>query len=122
MKFLWTTIHVKNLEESIEFYSNLVGFKVVNRFKAGADIEIAFMGTKEENETHIELLEDKNKKDFSFGEDISIGVKINSIEEMIEKVKSNNVAIGSPIIEVSKGKFFFVKDPNGVNVQFFEEK
>ncbi|WP_297637371.1 VOC family protein [uncultured Clostridium sp.] len=122
MKFLWTTIHVKNLEESINFYSNLVDFKVMNRFKAGNDVEIAFMGIGEENETHIELLEDKSKKDFSFGEDISIGVKINSIEEMIEKVKLNNVPMGSPIIEVGKGRFFFVKDPNGVNVQFFEEK
>lgn len=122
MKFLWTTIHVKNLEESIRFYSNLVGFKVINRFKAGSDIEIAFMGNDIENETYIELLEDKSKKEFSFGEDISIGVKVNSVEEMIEKIKLNNIVMGSPIIEVGKGRFFYIKDPNGVKVQFFEEK
>lgn len=122
MKFLWTTIHVKNLDESISFYSDLVGFKVMNRFKAGSNIEIAFMGTGKEDETYIELLEDSTKKDLCFGEDISIGVKTNSIEEIVEKVKEKNISMGSPIIEVGKGRFFFVKDPNGVNVQFFEEK
>jgi len=44
MKFLWTTIHVKNLEESIDFYSNLMGLQVARRFPAGPGIEIAFMG------------------------------------------------------------------------------
>ena len=44
MKFLWTTIYVKNLDESIAFYANLVGLQVVKRFPAGPGMEIAFYG------------------------------------------------------------------------------
>ena len=35
MKFLWTALYVKNLDESIAFYANLVGLQVVKRFPAG---------------------------------------------------------------------------------------
>lgn len=39
MKFLWTAINVKNLDESIAFYSKLVGLQVVRRFPAGPGVE-----------------------------------------------------------------------------------
>ena len=59
MKFLWTTIYVKNLDESITFYSNLLGLKVVNRFPAGPGMEIAFMGNGINDETLVELMADR---------------------------------------------------------------
>lgn len=37
MKYLWTTINVKNMEESITFYSELAGLKMLNRFPADRD-------------------------------------------------------------------------------------
>ena len=41
MKYLWTTINVKDLDESIAFYSDLLGLKVQSRFPAGPGMEIA---------------------------------------------------------------------------------
>ncbi len=73
MKFLWTTIIVKNLEESIEFYSNLLGLKVLQRFPAGPGKEIAFMGNGIENETLVELLVDSNNSTVNHSESIFIG-------------------------------------------------
>lgn len=32
MKFLWTAIYVNNLDESIGFYSNLLGLKIMRAF------------------------------------------------------------------------------------------
>ena len=31
MKFIFATLHVKNLEESIQFYENIVGMKLARR-------------------------------------------------------------------------------------------
>ena len=44
MKFCWTTIRVNNLEKSLKFYQEIVGLMVDRRFKAGQDLEIAFLG------------------------------------------------------------------------------
>ncbi|MFP4199505.1 MAG: VOC family protein [Halanaerobium sp.] len=37
MSYLWTTIKVKNLEESIEFYQQIVGLKLQRKFEAGTE-------------------------------------------------------------------------------------
>lgn len=120
MKFLWTTIHVKKLEESIDFYSEVIGLKVINRFKAGKGMEIAFMGNGIDGETLVELLEDNNN--VNHGDSISIGFAIASVEEMIEVLKEKNVPIQSGRFETPDAEFFFIKDPNGANVQLFQRK
>ena len=47
MKFCWSTLMVKNLEESLKFYKEIVGLNVSNRFNAGTGVEIAFLGDGE---------------------------------------------------------------------------
>lgn len=49
MKYLWTTIYVKNLEEAITFYTELTDLKVMQRFPAGPRKEIAFWGNGTDN-------------------------------------------------------------------------
>ena len=53
MKFLWTTILVNDMDESLKFYEEIAGLKPVDRFQAGPGMEIAFLG---EGETKIELI------------------------------------------------------------------
>ncbi len=72
MKFLWTTIYVKNMDESIAFFTNLVGLKALKRFPARPGVEIAFMGNGVDNETLVELLADSKNSSVNFGEAISI--------------------------------------------------
>lgn len=122
MKFLWTTIYVKDMEESIAFYSNLAGLQVTKRFPAGPGKEIAFMGNNINGETLVELMTDANIKKVSFGDFISIGFAVNSIESMLERIKSYNIPIHSGPIETPGSIFFSIKDPNGLNVQFFQQK
>lgn len=44
MSFLWCTVHVKNLDESIKFYEKFVKSSVNRRFEAGLGVERAFLG------------------------------------------------------------------------------
>ena len=53
MKFIFATLHVKNLEESIQFYENIVGMKLARRFPGGLHTEIAFMA---DGPAEIELI------------------------------------------------------------------
>ncbi len=122
MQFLWTTVYVKDLDESIAFYSDLAELKVQRRFPAGPGVEIAFLGNGAENETLVELLADASKRDVAFGEHVSVGFAVDSADAMMERVKEKKIPVHSGPFETPAFKFFCVKDPNGLNVQFFERK
>ncbi|NLY44561.1 MAG: VOC family protein [Tissierella sp.] len=119
MKFCWSTISVKNLEESVKFYEEIVGLNVVNRFPAGPDSEIAFLG---DGETKIELIWNKNKTDINIGQDISWGFTVDSVDEKINFLKEKGIDIlEGPFQPTPQSKFFFILDPNGLRIQFYEE-
>jgi lactoylglutathione lyase len=122
MKFLWTTIYVTNLDESVAFYTDLVGLQVMSRFPAGPGIEIAFMGNGTDNETMVELLADSNNSNVNFTEFLSAGFAVESADAMLEIVKSKNIPVHNGPIETPSFKFFTIKDPNGLNIQFFQQK
>lgn len=118
MKFCWSTIKVKNMEESLKFYKEIVGLKENRRFNAGPGIEIAFLG---EGETQVELICDEKNKQVNLGPDISLGFRVNSVDEMMALVKEEGIDIHSgPFQPNPHVKFFYVLDPNGLKIQFVE--
>jgi lactoylglutathione lyase len=107
------------MEESLAFYTTLVGLSLKAKFKAGEAIELAFLG---DGETQVELICDKNKTDIKTGTDISWGFQVDSLDNMLQLVKSKGIKIESgPFQPNPKTKFFFIKDPNGMNIQFVEQ-
>jgi len=64
MKFCWTTLTVKNMEESLKFYQELIGLNLNQRFQAGPNMEIAFLG---QGETQVELIYNKEAKEKIIG-------------------------------------------------------
>lgn len=122
MSFLWTTIRVKNLEESIDFYQDIVGLKLQRRFEAGPQREIAFMAA-EEGETEVELIDDQDKEKSDLGKDISLGFEVASVSEKMEFLKKKGIEIEEgPIAPNPQIEFFYVLDPNGLKIQFAENK
>ena len=119
MKLCWSTLYVKDLDESLKFYQEIVGLKLNKRFKADNHLEIAFLG---EGETQIELICDKKKKDIFIGDAVSLGFLVDSVEKKMEYLKEKDIKITSQIIQPNPySKFFFINDPNGMKIQFFED-
>ena len=118
MKFLWTTIIVKDMEESIKFYQDVVGLKVVDKFNAGPDMHIAFLG---EGETKIELIFSEKLKDMDAGNAVTLGFEVDSLDEMINFVNEKGISIKTgPIQPNPTLKYFIILDPNGLKIQFAE--
>ncbi len=122
MKYLWTTINVENLDESVTFYTELVGLRLLKRFPAGPGVEIAFLGNGTDNETLVELLADSSIGTIGFSEFISMGFAVDSVDVMLETVKGKNIPVHSGPFETPGFKFFCIKDPDGLGVQFFQQK
>ena len=122
MKFLWTAIYAKNLNESVAFYSDMVGLKVLKRFQAGPTTEIAMMGNGAEGEPLVELLAESGRADLNHDESIVIGFQVESIGAMLDNIKEKRIPVHAGPVETPRSKFFYVLDPNGVRVQFLEQK
>jgi lactoylglutathione lyase len=81
-------------------------------------VEICFLG---EGETKVELIYNPNQKASGHVEGISLGFEVESVDEKIKFIKGKGMEIaGGPVQPNPHIKFFFVKDPNGVNIQFVE--
>lgn len=114
MKFAHVTIHTAKMEESLNFYQNICGLKVVHEMKGGP-MHIAFL-KHEEDGTAVELIE---APDAAYkGSGISIGFYVDDVKayhQALEEKGFNPTPLFSPNPNVT---FFFVEDPNGLEVQF----
>jgi lactoylglutathione lyase len=118
MKFCHITIMVKNLEESLKFYQEIVGLTVDKRFKAGPDSEIVFLG---DGETKVELISNQTNTNVDIGKDLSIGFEVDSLDKVIQFVKSKGIEINGGIVQPNPHvRFFYILDPNGLKIQFLQ--
>lgn len=117
MKFCWSTLIVKDMEESLKFYKEVVGLKENRRFQAGPGIEIVFLGV---GETEIELMTSPQKKEVNMGTDISLGFEVDSVDHKMAELKEKGLTISGPFSPNPHVKFFYVMDPNGLKIQFVE--
>ena len=119
MKFLWTTIHVNDMEESLKFYQEVVGLKLATRFNAGPGMEICFLG---EDGTKLELIYSEKFKNIEAGNAVSLGFKVDSLDEIQNLVKEKGIDIKTGPVQPNPSlKYFIILDPNGVKVQFAEQ-
>ena len=120
MNFLWVTITVNNLDESIKFYEDIIGLKLSSRRRSGGDKEIAFLEDGK-SITLVELYCYDEGSPVLVGQDYSIGFETDSVEECIKLANEKNLKILSDILQPSpKVKFFFIADPDGRKVQLLE--
>ena len=120
MKFCWSTIMVKNMEESLKFYQEIIGLTINKSFKAGPSMQISFLG---DGETKVELICNSNLKEINLGKDISLGFQVDSADEMMTFVKEKGLDIHSgPFQPNPNTKYFFILDPNGLKIQIVESK
>ena len=111
MSFAHTTVHVTDLDRSIEFYGRL-GIDVSRRFGPPGH-EIAFMG---DGPTKLELVADgEGPVDYP---GISIGFTSVRAGELARSLDEKFVG---PVTPAPGVEFYFVRDPDGYTVQILQE-
>jgi lactoylglutathione lyase len=95
-----------------------VGLQVTRRFPAGPGMEIAFMSNGIMDEILVEFMADRNKGAVNHSEFISIGFTVNSMDAMLDVVKSKNIPLNVGLVEKPASRFFTIKDPNAFVFSF----
>ncbi|MDZ7723665.1 MAG: VOC family protein [candidate division KSB1 bacterium] len=118
MKFCWATINVKEMNESISFYQDILGLKLIRRGQATEDIELAFLGS---GETQIELICNKSETKIEFGNHIFLGFEVDSLQETMKFLVMKEISIQSgPFRPNNLITFLYISDPNGLKIQLVE--
>lgn len=125
MRLLHTMLRVGNLEESLKFYCDVLGMKLLRRKDyPGGEFTLAFVGYGDEvDHTVIELTYNWGVEQYNVGDaygHIAIGVEdinatCNTIKERGGKVvrEPGPMKHGSTVIA-------FVEDPNGYKVELIQ--
>ena len=114
------TIHVMDMEKSLKFYKDQLSLKVVDKVSIPGQDMIFLI---DEKGSTIELI--KNDKSETMENEysrVSFAMEVDDIHETIKRLKGKGVEIVTEPYKVPSGKVLaFVKDPNGVIVEFMEK-
>lgn len=118
MKLNHITFRVKNLEKSVKFYEDLADLKVLKELEEGK-ARLAYLGTGNEENAMVELLEIKGGESFA-GSGFFICFSCDVLDEKHQWAIKQELS-PSPIMNPEDGtRYFYVYDPDGVSVQLRE--
>lgn len=114
------TIHVSDMEKSLKFYEGYLSLKVVDKVSIPGQ-DMVFL-IDEEGST-IELIKnDENKTVRDEQGRVSFAMEVDDIHDTIERFKEKEIEIVLEPYSVPSGKVLaFVKDPDGIVVEFIEK-
>ena len=115
MKLNLFTLHVRNFEESLHFYHDLMGLPIAVQFVSG-DTQIAMLG--EQNQPQLELVGAGADAKASIG--LSIGLLTEDLDRAMADLKGKVPEFEGPISPNPHIRFAFTKDPDGYIVQLLE--
>ncbi len=125
-RLLHTMIRVRDLEKSIDFYTRLLGMKILRRRDyPGGEFTLAFVGYGNESDnTVIELTYNWDQKEpyelgTGFGH-LAIGVP--DIYRACERLEQEGVSIPRPPGPMKHGGsvIAFIEDPDGYKIELIE--
>ena len=119
-------IRVNDLEESIKFYSEVLGMKLLREKEyPEAKFSLAFLGYGKETEnTVIDLTYNWGTNDYEHGNAFGhIAIEVDDIYKVCEEIKSKGVKVirdPGPMMG-SRLLLAFIEDPNGYKIELIEK-
>ena len=119
-------IRVNNLEESIKFYTEVLGMSLIRKKEyPEGKFSLAFLGYgKESEETVIELTYNWDKSEYDHGNAFGhIAVEVDDIYKACDEIKKQGTKVirdPGPMMG-SKLLLAFIEDPNGYKIELIEK-
>ncbi|MEM6838530.1 MAG: lactoylglutathione lyase [Cyanobacteria bacterium P01_C01_bin.120] len=126
MRLLHTMLRVGNLEESLKFYCDILGMKLLRRKDyPGGEFTLAFVGYGDEsNHPAIELTYNWGTDSYDLGDGYGhIALGVDDIYGTCEAIKAQggNVVREPGPMKHGSTVIAFVQDPNGYKVELIQQ-
>lgn len=122
-KFLHTCVRVKDLEKSLEFYKEVLGFEVASEKDFPEDEFTLVYLRLPGSEYELELTYNYDQKeDYDLGNGYGhIAIGVDDLETTHEEYSQTSYQVGD-IKELSDGsvRFFFIQDPDGYKIEVIQ--
>ena len=127
MRFAHTMIRVKKLEDWIDFYTNILGMKVLN---TSENVEykytLAFLGYGDiNNSTALELTYNWGDNEYDHGNAFGhLCMAVDDVYKTCEIITAKGGVVTRPAGPVKGGTSIiaFIKDPDGYQIELIENK
>lgn len=116
MKVKYATMMVADMEESVRFYTEVMGLEVESRHNPRPALTITLL--KGEGDAVIELIEDKQNPQ---GPGLySVGMEVEDINAAVKELKCKGAKITMEPVPITVGTLAFLEDPNGVRIALIQ--
>jgi len=120
-KLIYTGIRVKDLGDSIKFYTNVLGMKELRRSKiAAAEGEVAILASEKggyELELNYYPPGSKFYSSYNNGEELDhLAFQVDNLDAALEEARK----AGYPLVLEMKGqteRWAYIQDPNGIYIE-----
>ncbi|ANS73603.1 glyoxalase [Paenibacillus yonginensis] len=117
-------IRVSALEDSIEFYSRVIGLKLAGTLgDVEAPVRLAFMSFPNQTNVEVELVYKKAPEELANeGRVHHIAFTVSQIEQEYERIAQLGLSgLDSQINQLPNGsRYFFFNGPDGERIEFFQ--
>lgn len=114
MKLKYGTIIVKDMEESVRFYTEVMGFEIDSQFHPRPGIAITLM--KGQGDALIELISNPTDGPGLY----SLGLDVEDLNATVRELKSKGARITMEPVPITIGALAFMEDPNGVRLALIQ--
>jgi len=125
MRILHTMLRVKNLDQSLDFYINVLGMRLLRKKDyPGGQFTLAFVGYDDEDKSAaIELTYNWGEQEYELGNAFGhIALAVDDAYQTCDEItkKGGDVVRAAGPMKHSKTVIAFVKDPDGYMIELIE--
>ncbi len=120
-KLLHTRMRVNNLDETIRFYQDVLGLKVVERHRSPRGSELAFLRVPNSDE-EIELCAFPSSGRVQVPEDlVHLAFEVDNLDRTMAELKAKGIPItDGPTTSSSGSRFCFIDAPDKYEIELIE--
>lgn len=120
MKYAHTMVRISNVEESLNFYCNLLGLKETKRKdRPEHGYMLVFVAAEETPDAEIELTYNYEPEDYDGGRNFGhLAFRVDNIYELCQRIQDGGVAINRPPRD---GRMAFCLSPDGISIELLQK-